>query len=171
MAAPPWKVQGLSSVCSIILLSQRYPVVQLPSPIKWPFLTRHDNLQNEYKCSPNSHKGLYPFHVFGNGVGLSLSLSYATITPKSFTVVPGPWILCGFTAHLLCCRWLSKACTVFCSGGKSSHCMSSIHWVSQMLGRKTVTGAVPLSHGAWWGHGSSLEGALRHYTPSRKHVF
>lgn len=43
------------------------------------------------------------------------------MTPKSFSVVPGPLILCEFTAQLLCYRRFSKACKackVFCNRGK-----------------------------------------------------
>lgn len=52
------------------------------------------------------------------------------MTSKEFTAVPGPWIFCRFTTLVLCYRWSSKACKVFCSRSKSSqiNIISSTPW-------------------------------------------
>lgn len=52
------------------------------------------------------------------------------MTPQNFTMAPGPWTICGLTAHPLCCRWSDKAYNVFCSRGKLSQVsiMSSIQF-------------------------------------------
>ena len=69
------------------------------------------------------------------------------VIPKKFIAVLGPFNFCELMAHPLYCRWLSKACKVFCSRGQ--------HYVvdepiSQRPGRKAGKESEPPLHGMCW---------------------
>lgn len=74
------------------------------------------------------------------------------MTSNKFTAVPGPWIFCRITTLVLCCRWPSKACKVFCSRSQSSqiNITSSTPWAYFSDVRKnTCDRSSTPSHGMW----------------------
>lgn len=135
-------------------------------------MTLHQMGREVLQTPPNLYRGSCPFHILRGRIGLHLinhsfwdACPTNPKTPQNFVAVPGPRILCGFTAHSLPIEDVPAK-----SAAEASLHMSTLHhqWVhftsvwkenreqGQSSGYHPTTqcGSVPL---AWWKH---LKGPL-----------
>ena len=114
---------------------------------------------------PKPYESLHLFHIL-RGCPLSIMasgtmyLSPNQMTPRSFTVVPGTWISCGFI-HIIVSLTDVPAKSAECPAAEASLYMSTLYCQCNGLilviwERRTGTGLGLPSQDIWWGCAGSL---------------